>query len=171
MATSLNQTTLSGAITASQTTIPVASATNISAPIANISQQIYVIGPGQPRGELMTVTSVSGTQIGVSRLDEYKAFWPSGSLVLIGPTSVVGANFAGSVLGGFQTFNPPGASASKEKASRRPRPSSSGSSRRESPLMLTPACTATVLCCSTDAGTPKGGGSGAVPGGQPGYRW
>ena len=117
MATSLNQTTLSGAITASQTTIPVVAATNISARLANLNQQIYVIGPGQPRGELMTVTAVSGTQIQVSRLDEYKAFWPSGSLVLIGPTPTIGSNFAGNVMGGFQTFNPPGASASNNSSS------------------------------------------------------
>ena len=118
MATTLNSTTLSGAITASQTNLPVASTTNMSAPTGGISQQIYVIGPGQPRGELMTVTAVSSsTQVQVSRLDEYKAFWPSGSLVLIGPTPVVGANFIGNVRGGFQTYNPPGASASNNSSS------------------------------------------------------
>ena len=100
MATSLNSTTLSAAITASQTIIPVASATNITAPVGNLKQQIYVIGPGQPRGELMTVTSVSGTQIGVSRLDEYKAFWPSGSLVLIGPAPLASSNFVGKCSAG-----------------------------------------------------------------------
>lgn len=112
MATSLNQTTLSAAITASQTIITVASATNITAPVGNLKQSIYVIGPGQNRGELMTVTSVSGTQIGVSRLDEYKAFWPSGSLVLIAPAPLASSNFVGAVFGGFQAYDPPGASAS-----------------------------------------------------------
>ena len=63
----------------------------------------------------------------------------------------------------------PGASASKEKASRR-RPSSSRSSRTVSPLTLTPACTATALCRSTCAGIGTGGGA-AAPGGQGGYRW
>ncbi len=83
MATELTQTTLSGAITPNQNTIPVASATGISAPVNNIKQKLYIIGPGQGRGELVEVTAVSGAQISVTRLDEFKAYWPSGSIVLI----------------------------------------------------------------------------------------
>jgi hypothetical protein len=118
MATALNQTTLSGAITPQQNVFTVASATNITAPVANINQQIYVIGPGQAKGELMDVVAVSGNSITVSRLDEFKAYWPSGSLVLIGPAPVSGAGFGGMVLGGgFQTYDPPGGSASQNSNS------------------------------------------------------
>ena len=100
----LTQTTLSAAVTKSAQVIPVASATGISAPTNNIRQSLYVIGPGQARGELMTVVGVSGTQIQVSRLDKYKAHWPSGSLVLIG--------LLDNTVESFQTFDPPGASSS-----------------------------------------------------------
>ncbi len=114
MAISLTQTTLSAAIVPNQNVFTVAAATNITAPVGNINQQIYVIGPGQARGELMSVVAVSGTSITVSRLDEFKAYWPSGSLVLIGPSPVSGSGFAGMVLGGgFQSYDPPGGSASQ----------------------------------------------------------
>lgn len=103
MALSLTQTTLSGSISASQTTFAVASATNLSAPVGNVFQKIYVIGPGQPRGELMQVVAVSGTQVTVMRLDEYKAAYPSGSLVLIGPIPPQSLYFEP-----FQTFDPAG---------------------------------------------------------------
>jgi hypothetical protein len=113
MATALTQTTLSGAITPSQNVFNVAAATGITAPVANVNQQIYVIGPGQARGELMTVVAVTGTSVTVSRLDEFKAFYPTGSLVLIGPAPVSGSGFGGMIMGGgFQAYDPPGASAS-----------------------------------------------------------
>lgn len=109
MSVALTQTTLSAAIGRSATTIPVASATGISAPVNNVAQKILVIGPGQPRGELMTVTAVNGTQISVSRLDEYKAHWPSGSLVVIGILS--------NLYESFQTFDPAGSNTSNVTAS------------------------------------------------------
>lgn len=111
MALSLTQTTTTGAISASQTSIPVTSATNISAPVSNFYQKIYVIGPGQARGELMNVLAVNGLQVQVSRLDEYKAAYPSGSLVLIGPTPS-----SNPVFNPFQAYDPPGASASNNSA-------------------------------------------------------
>lgn len=113
--TALTQTTLSAALAVNQNTFGVASATNLSNPVGNFYQKIYVIGPGQAKGELMTVIAVSGTQITVSRLDEFKAFWPSGSVVLIGPipisTQLYGYPAPG---GGFQEYDPPGASATQQ---------------------------------------------------------
>lgn len=119
MATALTQTTLSGALAPNQLTFTVASATGITAPVANIQQQLYVIGVGQKRGELMNVTAVSGTSITVSRLSGFKAYWPSGSLVIIGPaptssSGLMGGNLLGS---GFHEFDPPGASASNNSSS------------------------------------------------------
>lgn len=101
---SLNQTTLSAAITVSQTTFAVASATNISAPTNNFYQKIYVIDPGQTRGELMSVLAVSGTQITVSRLDEYKAGHAANAIVLIANVDPT--------IPGFYDHDPDGAPAS-----------------------------------------------------------
>lgn len=111
MATALTQTTLSAAVGRTAQFLPVASATGITAPVGNVSQQLYIIGPGQARGELVTVVSVSGTQVGVSRLDEYKSHWPSGSLVLIGTAPTASAQFGGEIFQPFQTFDPTGANA------------------------------------------------------------
>jgi hypothetical protein len=80
---SLTQTTLSAAITASQASIPVASAAHIVAPSGGYYQKIYVIDPNGMKGELMTVLAVSGTQVSVSRLDEFKGPHASGSIVLM----------------------------------------------------------------------------------------
>ena len=77
------QTTLSAAITASQTAFAVASATGLSAPTSGYNQKIYVLDPGATKGELMSVLSVSGTTITVSRLDEFKGPHLSGAIVLI----------------------------------------------------------------------------------------
>ena len=118
MATNLNTTTLSGALAINQNVVGFASATNVSAPVGNVKQQVYIIGPGQKRGELATVEAVSGTQITLSRLDKYKAYWPSGAVVVLGPVPVSGNGFAGQLLGGgFQEFDPPGASASNNSSS------------------------------------------------------
>lgn len=62
----LTQTTLSAAVGAGSTTLRVASATGITATVTNPSY-LYVLDPGGQRGELMKVTSVSGTNIGVVR--------------------------------------------------------------------------------------------------------
>ena len=83
MATNLTQTTLAAAITSKSTTITVVSATNISAPVNNFFQKIYVLDLGTLYGELMSVQAVNGTAVSVSRLDEYKAPHLSGALVLI----------------------------------------------------------------------------------------
>ena len=80
---SLNQTTLAAAVSNSSTVIQVASATNIVAPTNGFFQKIYVIDPGQTRGELMTVLAVSGAYVSVSRLDAFKAAHASGAIVLI----------------------------------------------------------------------------------------
>jgi hypothetical protein len=83
MATALTQTTLSAAITATQTTFTVASGTNLSNPTLGKFQAIYVIDPGQTKGELMTVLSVASATVTVARLDQFKAAHASGSIVLI----------------------------------------------------------------------------------------
>lgn len=85
MSNTLTQTTLSAAITAGQTTFSVASATNLSAPTNNFVQKIYVLDPGTMQGELMSVLAVSGTQITVSRLDQFKGAHKSGAIVIINP--------------------------------------------------------------------------------------
>lgn len=118
MATALTQTTLSGALAPNQLTFTVASASGITAPVANFKQQLYIIGVGQKRGELVNVEAVSGTSISVSRLSEYKAYWPSGSLVVIGPAPTSSSGLMGGMLlgSGFQEFDPPGASASNNSS-------------------------------------------------------
>ena len=85
MSTSLQQTTLSAALTSTATTFSVASATYLSAPTNNLYQKIYVIDPGSTKGELMTVTALSGTTVTVSRLDEFKGPHLSGAIVIINP--------------------------------------------------------------------------------------
>lgn len=80
----LNQTTLSTTMGISTTTMNVASATNITAPVNNFRQKLYVIPPTGGRGELVEVQAVSGTVITISRLSEFRMNFPSGSLVLIG---------------------------------------------------------------------------------------
>jgi len=111
MSTALTQTTLSSALSINGTVLNVASATGINAPLNNFYQQLYVIGYGQKRGELMNVVAVSGTQITVARISEYRAAYNSGALVLIGLAPLSTALFAGPLLGGgsgFFEYNPPG---------------------------------------------------------------
>lgn len=62
----LTQTTLSAAVGATANTLRVASASGITASTTGPSF-LYVLDPGGQRGELMKVTSVSGTNIGVAR--------------------------------------------------------------------------------------------------------
>ena len=100
MATSLVQTTLAAAITASQTTFNLASATGISAPTNNQVQKIYVIDPDTTKGELMSVLSSTGVSVTVSRLDQFKTAHASGSIVLVAPIDPT--------LGGFYEFDPSG---------------------------------------------------------------
>jgi hypothetical protein len=78
------QTTLSGAILVNQTQFAVASTSNIAAPTNGQFQKIYVLDPGQTRGELMIVTGVpSSGVVQVSRLDEFKSPHVSGAIVII----------------------------------------------------------------------------------------
>lgn len=87
MALTLTQTTTSGAVAIGDNVINVASATGISAPTNQLTQKLYLINPETTRGELVTVTSVSGTQIGIARLDKFRQAFLSGSIVIIGSTT------------------------------------------------------------------------------------
>lgn len=87
MGITLTQTTLTGALAIGDSLINVASATGISAPTNQFTQKLYLINPETQRGELVTVTSVSGTAIGISRLDEFRQAFLSGAIVIIGSTS------------------------------------------------------------------------------------
>lgn len=88
----LTQTSLSSAALASDKVVYVASATNITAPSLQGSvsgaagSQLYVVAPGNQRGELMIVTAVNGTAISVRRNSGgIASAFPSGSMVLVGP--------------------------------------------------------------------------------------
>lgn len=83
MPTSITSTTLAAAVTANQNFITVASATGIVAPSLNFMQKLYVINPGNIKGELMTVTGVNGTTISVARLDQFRTAFVSGAMVLV----------------------------------------------------------------------------------------
>ena len=64
------QTSLSAAITSTQTSFAVASATGISAPSfssGTTGSTMYIVDPGQNKGELVQVKSISGTTVSVSR--------------------------------------------------------------------------------------------------------
>jgi hypothetical protein len=81
----LTQTTLSAAVSSGASTLRVASASGISATVTAPSY-LYVLDPGSQRGELMKVSSVSGTNIGVVRgLNGTAAVGHiSGAIVVIG---------------------------------------------------------------------------------------
>ncbi len=87
MPVTLTQTTLSGALSISDNVINVASASGIAAPTNQMVQKLYLINPETTRGELVTVTSVTGTQIGIARLDKFRQGFLSGSIVIIGSTT------------------------------------------------------------------------------------
>jgi hypothetical protein len=110
MATTITSTTLSAKITSKQNVLTVASATNIANPVANFYQKIYVVNPDTVMGELMTVVSVSGTNIQVSRLDAMRQAFVSGATVIIAPPASSDSMFGGPYLGGFQSFDPAGSS-------------------------------------------------------------
>lgn len=96
----LIQTSLSSAIGATDKTIIVASATGISAPSASagtVGTQLYVVAPGNSKGEVMQATGVNGTTISVRRANGGQATaFPSGSMVLLGPPNY------------FYNYNPSG---------------------------------------------------------------
>jgi hypothetical protein len=84
----LTQTSTAAAVAATDKVVYVTSATNINAPSPQsgiVASQIYVVAPGNQRGELMLVTSVNGTAISVRRNASGAATsFPSGSMVLAG---------------------------------------------------------------------------------------
>jgi len=85
----LTATTLSSAMASTDKTIYVTSATGINAPnLQNntVGSQLFIVAPGQPRGLVALVTSVSSTAIGirVSSAGGANGGYPSGSMVLIG---------------------------------------------------------------------------------------
>ncbi len=88
MATSLNQTTLSAAITAQSKIIPLASVTGVSSgsfDAGTVGTQLWVVDPGQQMGEPMEVLSVSGLNVTVSRYPGAAVAHVSGAMVLAGP--------------------------------------------------------------------------------------
>lgn len=96
MATALTQTTLSGAVTASQMVLPVASATGISAPTNNIRQQLYLVNPETTKGELVDVIGVNGTQISIARNSLFRQSFVSGAIVIIGQSPTLQSQGFGS---------------------------------------------------------------------------
>lgn len=83
-------TTLSAAALDSDSTISVTSATNMVAPAPQSAtpngSQLYVIAPGNPRGETMIIQAISGTTITVARgRTGIRSAFPNGSTVLFGP--------------------------------------------------------------------------------------
>lgn len=85
MSNTLAQTTLSAAISNKAQYLTVASATDLSSPLSNFQQQIYVVNPGATKGELMNVVAVSGTQVQVARLSLFRQAFLTGAIVIINP--------------------------------------------------------------------------------------
>ncbi len=88
MATALNQTTLSAAITAQSKIIPLTSVTGVSSgsfDAGTVGTQLWVVDPGQQMGEPMEVLSVSGLNVTVSRYPGAAVAHVSGAMVLAGP--------------------------------------------------------------------------------------
>jgi hypothetical protein len=84
----LTQTSLSAAALATDKVLYVSSATGINAPnLQNntVGTELYIVAPGNQRGETMLVTGVVGTAISVRRNNGGAAVaFPSGSMVLAG---------------------------------------------------------------------------------------
>jgi hypothetical protein len=96
MAYTLTQTTLTAALTSGSSTIAVAAATGIVGPTNGFLQKLYVIPLNGQKGELMSVVAApSGLQVPVSRLDEFKMTFPSGSIVLIASVDPTIVSFHG----------------------------------------------------------------------------
>lgn len=86
--TSLNQTTLTAAITAKTQIIPLAAVTGIavgSFDAGTVGTQLWVVDPGQQMGEAMNVLSVTGLNVTVSRFPGAAVAHVSGAMVLAGP--------------------------------------------------------------------------------------
>ena len=85
----ITQTTLSAALGATDGTVYLTSATGVQAgnPQAAVPArtELYIIGPGNPRGEGMQAIAVNGTAISVRRGEpNARTSFPAGSIVLIG---------------------------------------------------------------------------------------
>lgn len=79
------QTSLSAAVTATDTIFPVASATGMVAPTTSVAgSALYIVDLGQTMGELVSVTAISSTNISVRRTGGGKAkAHASGAMVLV----------------------------------------------------------------------------------------
>jgi hypothetical protein len=108
MANTITQTTVSGSFNQNASSFTVASATNLTAPVSNFRQAIYVINPGQTKGELMDVVGLSGTQVSVARSSLFRQSFYTGSIVVIAPSPNAAANFGGNFNGSFFETDPVG---------------------------------------------------------------
>lgn len=108
MANTITQTTVSGSFNQGASSFTVASATNLTAPVSNFRQAIYVINPGQTKGELMDVVGLSGTQVSVARSSLFRQSFYTGSIVVIAPAPNAAANFGGNFNGSFFETDPVG---------------------------------------------------------------
>ncbi len=108
MSSSITQTTLSGSINQNATTLTVASATNITAPVSNFQQMIYVINLGQTKGELMSVVGLNGTQVSVARNSLFRQSFYTGAIIVIAPAPTTSPNWGGNLNGGFFETDPVG---------------------------------------------------------------
>lgn len=80
----LSQTTLSAAITSTQTQFTVASATGIVTPTTGVGGSVlYVVDVGQTMGDIMQVTALSSTTVTVTRGRGRQAAHGSGAMVLV----------------------------------------------------------------------------------------
>jgi hypothetical protein len=110
--TALNTTTLSSALTKTASTAYFASVSNVNSPVSNFYQQAYIVGPGGGPGELVDIVGNNSTAVQLSRLDQYRAHWPSGSLVILGPEPTSAVGYGGFILSPvFNTYDPVGANA------------------------------------------------------------
>ena len=82
----LTSTTLSKAVLAVDRIVNLTSATGVNAPQPGVvGSELYVISPGNPRGEVMVVVSVNSTAVTVTRGSQgLQSDIPNGSTVLIG---------------------------------------------------------------------------------------
>lgn len=108
MSASITQTTVSGSFNQNASSFTVASATNLTAPVSNFQQSIYVINPGQTKGELMYVVGLNGTQVSVARSSLFRQSFFTGAIVVIAPAPNAGLNFGGNLNGGFFETDPVG---------------------------------------------------------------
>ncbi len=108
MSSSITQTSVSGSFNQNATTFTVASATNLTAPVSNFQQAIYVINLGQTKGELMNVIGLNGTQVSVARSSLFRQSFFTGAIVMIAPAPLASPNWGGNMLQGFFETDPVG---------------------------------------------------------------